>query len=279
MKRGVNVRINCPVLAVIGHKASGKTTVIETLVPELIKEGFSVASIKHIAHENFSIDREGSDTWRHWRAGANPVIAFSGKEVDIMVREPNISLENISRAALFLGANVIILEGFSSIVLGERGVGKIICVRSLEEYDEFKDHVKDDLIAFCSLQDLGAHILNIRSDRKILVERALNFIKRRVRILEILNSLAKLNCGRCGRKTCEELAEEIYYGTASVEDCTIIKMKNRLNAKITVYGKDIPLQPFISEFIRRTILAMVSSLKNVEISGDENVYVDISRRN
>lgn len=271
------MHINCPILAVIGRKASGKTAVIETLVPELIKEGFSVASIKHIAHEHFSIDREGSDTWRHWRAGANPVIAFSGNEVDIMVRASNISLEDISKAALSLGANTIILEGFSSIAIGEKGVGKIICVRSLEEYDEFREHVKDDLVAFCSLQNLGAHILNIRDDRKILVERALNFIRRRVRILEILSSLARLDCGRCGRDSCEDLAEEIYYGTASVNDCVVIKMKNELNAKITVHGEDIPLQPFISEFIRRTILAMVSSLKNVKISGDENVYVNISR--
>jgi len=273
------VRINCPILAVIGYKASGKTTVVETLVPELIKEGFSVASIKHIAHENFSLDREGSDTWRHWMGGANPVIAFSGNEVDIMVRAPNISLEEVSKATLFFGANIIILEGFSSAVIRERGIGKIICVRSLEEYNEFKNHVKDDLIAFCSLQDLGAHILNIREDRKILIERTLNFVKRRARILEILNSLARLDCGKCGRNTCEDLAEEIYRGAASIEDCTIMKMKNRLNAKITVYGRDIPLQPFVSELIRRTILAMVSSLKNVEISGDENVYVDISRRN
>ncbi|MCX8171483.1 MAG: molybdopterin-guanine dinucleotide biosynthesis protein B [Candidatus Bathyarchaeota archaeon] len=271
------MRVNCPMLAVIGRKASGKTAVIETLVPQLIKEGFSVASVKHIAHENFSIDREGSDTWRHWKVGANPVIAFSRNEVDIMIKARNVPLEEISKAALSFGANVVILEGFSSMVLGERGIGKIVCVRSLKEYDEFREHIKHDLIAFCSLQDLGAQILNIKSECKILVEKTLNFIKKRAKIIEILNSLARLDCGRCGRNTCEELAEEIYYGNASVKDCVVMEMRNRLNTKVTVRGEDVPLQPFTSEFIRRTILAMVSSLKNVEISGDESVHVNISK--
>lgn len=273
------MRVKCPTLAVIGRKASGKTAVIESLVPELIKEGFSVASIKHIAHENFSIDKEGSDTWRHYRVGANPVIAFSRSEVDIMIRAPNISLEDIFGAAISFGANVIILEGFSSMILEERSIGKIICIRNLEEYDEFKEHVKDDLIAFCSLQDLGTNILNIKCDRQILVERTLNFVKRKAKIFETMNSLARLDCGKCSRKTCEELAEEIYRGTASIRDCVIMEMKTKMNARVTVHGEDIPLQPFVAEFIRRTILAMVSSLKNVKINGDENVRVDISRRN
>lgn len=270
------MHINCPIVAVIGRKASGKTTVIETLIPELIKEGFSVASIKHIAHEGFSSDREGSDTWRHWRAGANPVIAFSKSEVNVIVRNSSISLDKIFDVSSLFGAKVIILEGFSSMVLDDRSIGKIICVKNIEEYREYKEHVEKDLIAFCSLQKINEQILNIKENRAIIVERTLNFIRRKLKILEILGSLARLNCGRCGRKMCEDLAEEIYCGSASIDDCVVIRMKPKVSVRLNVSGEDIPLQPFASEIIRKAVLGMVSSLKNVRIRGDEKVDISIS---
>lgn len=272
------MRISCPVVAVIGRKASGKTTIIETLIPELIKEGFSIASIKHIAHEDFSFDKEGSDTWRHWRAGANPVLALSKNEVNIIIRGLNIPLDKIFEAALLFGAKIIVLEGFSSMVLGERGIGKIICVRNIEEYEEYKKHVGNDLIAFCSLKKINEQILDIKEDHKIIIERTLNFIRRRLKILEILRSLAKLNCGRCGRKTCESLAEEIYSGSASIDDCIAMRMRTQVSVRLTISGEDIPLQPFVSEIIRRAVLGMVSSLKNVSIHGDEKVDIRIEEK-
>jgi len=271
------LRLNHPVLAVVGYKASGKTTIIERLVPELIKEGFTVATIKHISHQDFSIDREGSDTWRHSRVGANPVIAFSNNEVSVIIKGANLPLESISRLIPEFGANLLILEGFSSIVLNDEDVGKIICVKSKKEYMEFKESAKGEVIAFCSFQNLGEPVLNIDREFKILVNKTLNFIMKRIRILEILNSLAGLNCGKCGRKSCKELAEEIYNGTASPEECVVLKVKSKLGTKIIVEGREVPIQPFVSELVRKTVLGMISSLKKVYIKGNEKVYIKISK--
>ncbi len=270
------MRLNYPILAVVGYKASGKTTVIERLVPKLIKEGFTVATIKHIDHQSFSIDRKGSDTWKHSRAGANPVVAFSNNEISIIFKTTEFPLEKISELMFEFGVDILILEGFSSRVLNDENIGKIICVKNRNEYVKFEESAKGKIIAFCSFQNLGEPILNIRREFKVLADKALKFIRKRMRICEILGSLGGLDCGKCGRKTCMDLAEEIYYGTASPEECIVVKVKPKLDAKIVVNGKEIPIQPFVSNLVRRTVLGMISSLKKVYIKGDEKVYIEIS---
>ena len=264
-----------PVIAVLGRKRSGKTTVIELLVPQLIKRGFSIATAKHIAHEGFSIDSAGSDTWRHSSAGANPVMAVSSNETSVIFKTKTARMEVIFHMAQKSGVNVLVLEGFSSAVMDDKSVGKIICVRSLKEYEEYKRSVKGDVIAFCSFQTLGKPILKIGEDLPVLIERTIKFIEKRNKIQEILKDLAGLNCGKCGRKTCEELAEEIYLGKASIDECFPMKIKPKLRARLTLDGREIPLQPFTSEFIRKTVLGMISSLKNVSIEGDEEIRIDV----
>lgn len=274
----LDLRLNCPVIAVLGRKNSGKTAVIEYLVPKLRENGFSIATVKHISHGDFSIDRVGSDTWRHSRAGANPVVAFSRNEISVIIRSPSQSLEEIARLILEIDADILLLEGFSSTVLSDKSVGKIICVKNLEEYGKFKETAEGEIIAFCSLKQLGESILKIKSDLETLAGKTLGFIRKRKIILEILDSLAGLDCGKCGRKTCEDLAEEIYAGAASINECIPLSLKPKLNAKITVGGKTVPLQPFVSEIVRRTVLGMISSLKNVDIKGDERVNIEIIKK-
>lgn len=61
------------VISFVGASGSGKTTVIEQLVPLLRREGLSVGTVKHAPH-GFDADRNGSDSWRHQRAGADVVL-------------------------------------------------------------------------------------------------------------------------------------------------------------------------------------------------------------
>jgi len=69
-----------PVLAVCGWKNSGKTTLIESLLPELIGHGLVVAVIKHDAH-GIEVDRPGKDSDRFFRAGADVVLQGPGEEM------------------------------------------------------------------------------------------------------------------------------------------------------------------------------------------------------
>ena len=57
-----------PMVAVIGRKHSGKTTLVVRLAAELGARGHRVMTIKHGSH-TFNIDPETTDTYRHYHEG------------------------------------------------------------------------------------------------------------------------------------------------------------------------------------------------------------------
>ena len=65
-----------PILCFVGRSNSGKTTLIERVIPELVRAGYKVATVKHAGH-GFDLDTEGKDSWRHKQAGASTVVIIS----------------------------------------------------------------------------------------------------------------------------------------------------------------------------------------------------------
>jgi molybdopterin-guanine dinucleotide biosynthesis protein B len=59
-----------PIVSIVGRTNSGKTTLIEKLLPALAGRGLRVATIKHHHQSDFEADHPGKDSWRHARAGA-----------------------------------------------------------------------------------------------------------------------------------------------------------------------------------------------------------------
>jgi len=108
-------------LCVTGWKNSGKTTLVERLISHFSGLGMNVASIKH-AHHNFDIDQEGTDSYRHRKAGAQQTLITSSKRLALMeeisCKEPTLE-ELIDRLA---PCDLIIVEGYKSSSLP-----KIVC--------------------------------------------------------------------------------------------------------------------------------------------------------
>ena len=69
-----------PRFGICGFKDSGKTTLIEGLIPRLIQKGLSVAVVKHDSH-GIDVDRPGKDSDRFYRAGADVVLQGPGEVV------------------------------------------------------------------------------------------------------------------------------------------------------------------------------------------------------
>jgi molybdopterin-guanine dinucleotide biosynthesis protein B len=65
------------VVAVVGRQGSGKTTLIEKLIPALRDRGLTVSTIKHTHHHHIELDVPGKDSHRHRVAGASEVIVAS----------------------------------------------------------------------------------------------------------------------------------------------------------------------------------------------------------
>ena len=100
-----------PIISIVGSSKSGKTTLIERLIPECIKRGYRVATIKHHGND-FQIDQQGKDTWRHKEAGAHTVIISSPQKIALIEDvSHDHSLEELA-TRFIQGVDFIIAEGF-----------------------------------------------------------------------------------------------------------------------------------------------------------------------
>ena len=95
-------------IAVSGVKNSGKTTLIEKLIPALNARGVKTAVLKHDGH-SFAADREGTDTCRFLAAGAYGAAIFDGEKFQAVKRE---IVDETALIALYPEADLILLEGF-----------------------------------------------------------------------------------------------------------------------------------------------------------------------
>jgi len=71
------------VYGVTGWKNAGKTGLMERLVAEITRRGFTVSTVKH-AHHSFDVDQPGRDSYRHRTAGAREVLLASGQRIALM---------------------------------------------------------------------------------------------------------------------------------------------------------------------------------------------------
>ncbi len=100
------------IFGITGWKNSGKTTLTERLVRCLTARGHRISTVKH-AHHQFDIDHEGTDSWRHRKAGATEVAIVSAHRFAIMHEnidgvEPPLS-EIIAKLA---PCDLILVEGY-----------------------------------------------------------------------------------------------------------------------------------------------------------------------
>jgi molybdopterin-guanine dinucleotide biosynthesis protein B len=227
-------------VAVVGFKKSGKTAVVEGLVRELVRRGHRVATIKHIREHDFTIDQQGKDTWRHARAGAGIVVSIAPREVAIINRHAG-KLEDITRT--IKGIDFLIIEGFR----GLRGIPRIVVARSESELKK--------LINEFTIACIGSSGVRLPALKQ-------NEIKALTKLVEqkALPPLFKLDCRRCGYKTCEDFARAALAGKIRPEDCKAAFG----NVELRVDGKLVPLNPFVQEFLAGATVGMLSSLKDAK---------------
>lgn len=104
-------RAGPPRVQVVGAQDSGKTTHALRLVEALVARGFSVGAVKHTRHEH-ETDVEGSDSQRHFAAGASPVVFVSGRRTGVHARhDADPSLDAVVARELS-GVDVVVVEGF-----------------------------------------------------------------------------------------------------------------------------------------------------------------------
>jgi molybdopterin-guanine dinucleotide biosynthesis protein B len=233
---------NRVIVAVVGSSNSGKTTAAEALINGLTKRGYTVASAKHIADSEFTIDTEGKDTWRHVKAGASAVLSVAPNELTSIkkVDTTKYSLEQVI-AGFPDEVDIIILEGFKGLVGQNTGIPKLVTAKTVNEITDALERYKNILAFVTSIPD-----------GKVKTEIPfINALKESKKLVELVNSKVAV----------------------------LVERKRKREEKITIQidEKILPLGDFVQDIVRNAVLAMVSSLKGVEIKGEEKVSIVIKR--
>ncbi len=212
-----------PIISIVGKSDSGKTTLIEKLVPELTRRGYRIATVKHDVH-GFEVDREGKDSWRHKKAGAHTVVISSPKKAALIRDvERDLSLSEI-RDKLIRDVDLILSEGY------KRDVQPKIEIFRKEKQQELLCAKEDNLIAIVSNQTFNVGV------------------------------------------PCFDL--EDMKGLSNFIEKDFLQSAGGKGVSLTVGGNPIPLSPFVTDFMTKTIKGMLSALKGCDPAGCVEIRID-----
>lgn len=104
-----------PVLGFVAGAGVGKTSLLLKVLPLLCERGLCVGMIKHV-HQNFEIDKPGTDSFELRKAGAQHMLVTSNQRWALMVereyeREPRLEdhIAQMDMSAL----DLVLIEGFT----------------------------------------------------------------------------------------------------------------------------------------------------------------------
>jgi molybdopterin-guanine dinucleotide biosynthesis adapter protein len=106
-----------PMVAVIGRKHSGKTTLTVRLTAELTARGHRVMTIKHGSH-TFNIDPATTDTYRHYHEGKAERVAMAAPDKFALISRWDAELGPEEIAERYMSdADIVVCEGFKMSAL------------------------------------------------------------------------------------------------------------------------------------------------------------------
>ncbi|WP_423839548.1 bifunctional molybdopterin-guanine dinucleotide biosynthesis adaptor protein MobB/molybdopterin molybdotransferase MoeA [Vibrio mytili] len=79
--------LTIPILGFAAYSGTGKTTLLEALLPKLTEAGLRIGMLKH-AHHNFDVDKPGKDSHRLRKAGATQMLIASRNRFALMTETP-----------------------------------------------------------------------------------------------------------------------------------------------------------------------------------------------
>ena len=163
-----------PIVSIVGKSDSGKTTLIEKIVPELRRRGYRVATIKHDIH-GFEVDREGKDSWRHRKAGADTVIISSPEQIALIKSvERDLTLAEL-RDHFIDDVDIIVAEGF------KKDIQPKIEIFRKEKHRELLTSGEDNVVAVVSNQrfDVCVPCLDLNDVKGVVDVIEENFLRKK----------------------------------------------------------------------------------------------------
>ncbi|MCD4828357.1 MAG: molybdopterin-guanine dinucleotide biosynthesis protein B [Candidatus Cloacimonetes bacterium] len=234
------------VFSVAGYHHTGKTTAVCRLIGGLRKRGHKVMSIKDIHSEGFTLDSQGSNSWKHADAGAEPVFARGLRETGLLWRRAL----GLPQMLTYLDADWVVVEGMK-----DTAIPRIVCAETEAQLEELVD---DTVFAIS-----GKIADNLREWRGIPVISALNDPEALVELVErkvfdVLPLVDDACCFACGLG-CYGMVGSILSGDNPREACS----RDDRSVRLRVAGQDLHIVPFIQTILRDVVRGIVSNLKGV----------------
>ena len=105
------------IISIVGRKNAGKTTLAVALSNELVRRKHRVMTIKH-GHHPADVDRQGSDTWRHFHEGQAERVLIASPNLRVLFERSADDYDPVGLARRYMeGADIVIAEGFKAAPL------------------------------------------------------------------------------------------------------------------------------------------------------------------
>jgi molybdopterin-guanine dinucleotide biosynthesis protein B len=166
-------------VAVIGKKHSGKTTLTVRLCAELHRRGHRVMTIKHGSH-TFNIDPATTDTYRHYHEGNAERVAMAAPDKFALIVRWSSELGPEEIAARHMSdADVVVCEGFKRSRLPKIEIFREAAHRQ-PLYDPNDDAARDYVAIVSDTSVPGATVPVIRLDDASYLDALADLVEQRI---------------------------------------------------------------------------------------------------
>ena len=230
------------IISIVGLKKTGKTSLTGKIIKELSNRGFKVASIKH-SHHQMEMDHEGTDTYKQMEAGSDFVVGIGGRTY-FNINE-RLDLERI----LFLmklmeNPDFVVIEGFKAYPYAK--------IATCEE-------VKDE------------YTIKVVNSFEITDEELLDLVDLvEERSYDILETLFVSECG---------YNDASIIGQAFAQGKMDYNPETQAEVNLAIDGVNIGLNRFVSDYLKQTILGVLTPLKINEYGVENFDDIDITIKN
>lgn len=146
--------MSLPLLAIVGWSGTGKTTLLQQVIPILLSKGIRAGLIKHTHHE-MDVDTPGKDSYLLRKAGASQVMVASSERWALMCETPekqSIDLPDLLSRMDHSVMEIVLVEGFK-----EEPVPKIVLWRAGIK-GGIEELLDEQVIAVASDQKLALNV-------------------------------------------------------------------------------------------------------------------------
>ena len=146
--------MSLPLLAIVGWSGTGKTTLLQQVIPILNGKGIRAGLIKHTHHE-VDMDTPGKDSYLLRKAGASQVMVASSERWALMCDTPekqSIDLPYLLSRMDHSVLEIVLVEGFK-----EESVPKIVLWRAGIK-GGIEELLDEQVIAVASDQKLALNV-------------------------------------------------------------------------------------------------------------------------